>query len=942
MQRRPQLARNAALPSPWRAILASLGLLTLAPLAAAQATKILPLSGMGEKDEAPVYWDFKLDNGRGGGQWQKIVVPSQWEQQGFGSYYYGTQGRGKPDGDPIIPKETGTYRRSFEIPADWKRREIHLVFEAAMTDTTVTINGRPAGPTHQGGFYRFSYDITRLVHVGTNRIEVSVAKESTNTSVNRAERRGDYWTFGGIYRPVWLEGRERLHIDWTAIDARADGDFRAQIYFNQAPPGKATVVARVYDAQRNALVGNFLATVRGNRIEIAGRVAHPSPWNAESPTLYRAEFSLQSKGRELDRLTQRFGFRTIEVRPNDGIYLNGRKVVLKGVNRHTFRPATGRTLTREENYADAHLIKSANMNAVRMSHYPPDPAFLDAADELGLYVLDELAGWQGSYDTPTGARLIGQIVRRDVNHPSILFWDNGNEGGWNTDNDGEFARWDPQQRKVLHPWAIHDDINTDHYEDYESTVKLSAGPQIFMPTEFLHGLYDGGIGAGFKDYWDVMGTSPTVAGGFFWAFADEGIERTDQDRRVDTMGNAAPDGIVGPHHEKEGSFFAVKEIWSPVQVTELNLTHHGLRMHLRNAYDFTNLRECEFTWRQVQLPAPGVNEPARDLARGSVIGPDLAARQSLDWEFPGAIPTLDPGQVLELSVRRRDATTMANTDLWTWTLRGPRAAPEPRRVPGRPKVQGLQVKAGDWLLEFDRSDGSLKRLTASGQHMALKGPWASAWVREQRGFRSVTKAGTLTRLELAPRGDAYALARANYSGGTLRSVTWRLVDGDLRVGWELQHSGEVDIYGIRFDAPAAVATKRWVGAGPYRIWKNRQGGTTFGLHEVAFNDPVPGESFSYPEFPGFFGEWDWLELRTLGSRVVFRNESNLPYFGLHRPQPGKLPVIDVPDLGWSFLHVIPPIGTKFTLAGVLGPQSRATPVNGPFRGEISLRVLPGN
>ena len=118
---------------------------------------------------------------------------------------------------------------------------------------------------------------------------------------------------------------------------------------------------------------------------------------------------------------------------------------------------------------------------------------------------------------------------------------------------------------MLHPWAIYSGINTDHYENYDSTVRLSAGPDIFMPTEFLHGLYDGGIGAGLRDYWDVMGRSPTVAGGFFWAFADEGIERTDRDGRIDNMGNSAPDGIVGAHHEKEGSYFAVKEIWSPVE-----------------------------------------------------------------------------------------------------------------------------------------------------------------------------------------------------------------------------------------------------------------------------------------------------------------------------------------------------------------------------------------
>src|SRR5687768_15473286 len=204
----------------------------LPALATSAPTEILPLSGMGEANEAPVHWDFRLDAGRGAGEWKRIVVPSCWEQQGFGAYYYGTQGRGKPDDDPVIPKETGTYKRSFEVPASWRNRDVILVFEAVMTDTAVTINGKSAGPVHQGGFYRFSYDITRLVRSGTNDIEVRVSKESANQSVNHAERRGDYWTFGGIYRPVWLEARPRQHIAWTAIDARADGSFKARLHFD--------------------------------------------------------------------------------------------------------------------------------------------------------------------------------------------------------------------------------------------------------------------------------------------------------------------------------------------------------------------------------------------------------------------------------------------------------------------------------------------------------------------------------------------------------------------------------------------------------------------------------------------------------------------------------------------------------------------------------------
>lgn len=912
----------------------ALFLLAVSARTPATPTEVMPLSGMGKVGEAPVYWDFQLDRGRGSGEWRKIAVPSQWEQQGFGTYYYGTQGRGKPDDDPVIPQETARYKRTFEVPPAWRDRDIVLIFEAAMTDTTVTVNGKSAGPTHQGGFYRFSFDITSLVKPGSNEIEVTVAKESANTSVNRAERRGDYWTFGGIYRPVWIEARPRHHIAWTAIDARADGSFTAHVYLDEPAPRRSRVQAQIVDdPKRKPLPQIFHAEATGkNEVIIRGKIESPATWTAETPHLYWVRFELKQGSTTLHRSDDRFGFRTVEVRENDGVYLNGSKIVLKGVNRHSFRPATGRTLSREENYADARLIKSMNMNAVRMSHYPPDTAFLEAADELGLYVLDELAGWQGTYDTPTGARLIGQIVRRDVNHPSILFWDNGNEGGWNTENDGEFARWDPQARKVLHPWAIHDGINTDHYENYESTKKLSAGPQIFMPTEFLHGLYDGGIGAGFEDYWRVMGSSPTVAGGFFGVFADEGIERTDQGRRIDNVGNQAPDGIVGPHHEKEGSFFTVKEIWSPVQVSQLALENGHLRLSLRNAYDFTSLDRCEFRWRVVQPPSAGSEGAAELLAHGEIAGPALAPRESKTWEVP--VPAeLEPGRLLELSAHAPDGA-----ELWTWVLACPEAPRTPRATRTTIRRDGERVVAGEYELQFD--EGKLTHIGRRGVTFPLSGPVAAAWLRHERTFVPAGSGDTLVSWELAPRNAPGVIARARYTG-TLRSLVWRLEGDEVRVEYELAGTGDVDIFGVKFDFPAEqVQSRRWLGAGPYRVWKNRLRGTTFGLHDTAFNDPVPGESYAYPEFAGFFGDWRWLEMKTGAGKVIVRNVSGIPYFGQHRPQPGKQPVLDVPDQGWSFLHAIPAIGTKFTLADVLGPQSRPTTLDGTIRGEIALQLVP--
>jgi hypothetical protein len=908
--------------------LVALGLLLagLPAPATSAATAILPLSGMGEANERPVYWDFRLDAGHGAGEWKRIVVPSCWEQQGFGAYYYGTQGRGKPDDDPVIPKETGTYRRSFEAPNSWREREIHIVFEAAMTDTTVFVNGQQAGDTHQGGFYRFSYNITRLVKPGRNDLEVRVAKESANKSVNAAERRGDYWTFGGIYRPVWIEARPRHHIAWAAIDARADGSFAATMHLNGAAPAGSLVRAQLYDAHGTRFGAAMDSRATGDTVAIAANFSAPALWTAETPHLYSVKFSLLQGKTSLHELEQRFGFRTLEVRPRDGVYLNGRKIVLKGVNRHSFDADTGRTLTRAQNFADARLIKGANMNAVRMSHYPPDPSFLDAADELGLYVLDELAGWQGFYDAPTGARLIGQMIRRDLNHPSILFWDNGNEGGWNTDNDGEFVRWDLQRRPVLHPWAIHDGINTDHYENYDSTVKLSAGPEIFMPTEFLHGLYDGGIGAGLRDYWDVMGKSPTVAGGFFWAFADEGVARSDRDGRIDNVGNAAPDGMLGVRHEKEGSYYTVKQIWSPVQLHDIRFADGRLGMRIENLYDFLDLKCCSLRWRRADATA-------------SVPLPSIAARNSRDWSMRLPFQNLGPEEILELTVL--DAQQQ---ELWTWTVAG-KADSVTLSSAGRTQVRahGDVVEAGEYALEFDRETGAAVRISRGGQSLPVTGPWLVAYQREtpQRTFRQAAPAPRLRRLELAPTDAPGTLARAEYEG-TLRQVSWGLIGTQLTVSYELDYRGTADILGVRFEYPEQrVLGKRWLGAGPYPIWKNRQQGTWLGLHAARYSRAVPGESYTYPQFQGFFGEWRWLEIQTADGNVRLGNGSGaVPYFALYAPAGGEKPVIELPQLDWSFLHGIAPIGTKFTPPDVLGPQSQPTSFDHPVGGTLTLELLP--
>src|SRR5712671_1060552 len=188
----------------------------------AQQTQMQYLSGTDGEHTVP--WDFFCPDGRNSGVWTNIAVPSCWELQGFGKFRYGLE-------DKKYTPIRGDYRHSFNVPAGWRGKRVFIVFDGVMTDAAVKVNGTEAGPLHQGAFYRFKYDITGLLKFGeTNLLEVSVTDKSANNSVNGAERNADFWVFGGIFRPVWLQAEPAQFVDRVAIDARADGTFAMDYY----------------------------------------------------------------------------------------------------------------------------------------------------------------------------------------------------------------------------------------------------------------------------------------------------------------------------------------------------------------------------------------------------------------------------------------------------------------------------------------------------------------------------------------------------------------------------------------------------------------------------------------------------------------------------------------------------------------------------------------
>ena len=835
-------------------------------VASAQETQRVYLSGHG-KDDA-VAWRFMCTTGALSGFWTNLLVPSNWDVKGFGHLTY------KKDYSNAIT-ECGLYEKDFTASPDWNNKRVFLVFEGAMTDTSAKLNGASVGPTHQGGFYRFKYEVTDKLKLGAeNKLEVTVAKHSANESVNKAERLADYWVFGGIFRPVYLEVVPQQFVERVAIDARADGGFSMEVFLNGVTDADV-VEAQIITMKDKAVGGVFSAPLErsaglrpganpsantdepGRRpaLQLKTQTTSPKLWTAETPNLYRVEVRLKRGAKVLHEFTQRFGFRTFEVRDGDGLYLNGQKIILKGVNRHSAWPDSGRCLSETVHRLDISTIKEMNGNAVRMSHYPPDVEFLDLCDELGLYVLDELAGWHNYYDTPTGTKLVEEMVTRDVNHPCILFWDNGNEGGFNLTLDKLFGEFDPQQRRVLHPWAAFNGVNTAHYLAYSNAQIAATGAPmyyhakenaellntnlpsvwIYMPTEFMHGLYDGGAGAGLEDYWNMMMSHTNCAGGFIWVFADEGIKRPDTGQ-MDVAGNQAPDGIVGPYRQREASFYAIKDIWSPIQVKR-------------------------------EVP-----------------------------QEPGFLPM----NSFPFSLKTKYSK------------------------------DSVRVSVGDVAVTISTQSGLLSGVAVGRKQISLA-----------NGPRLVSGSAKLKSIQTT--NDATGVRVTSLFDGDLEKVTW-LIQSDKHVRCEYTYRavGPQDVIGVVFDYPEnLVKKKRWLGDGPYRVWKNRLRGVTFGEWENDYNNTITGYSgWKYPEFKGCFSNVRWLQLETTEGLITVVPE-NIPFVQVLTPEmpPTNFVAktkVNLPQCGLGFLHAIPPIGTKFKDASSGGPQGQPNVGTGEYSGSVSF------
>ncbi|MBN1422192.1 MAG: DUF4981 domain-containing protein [Planctomycetes bacterium] len=502
-------------------------------------------------EEAPAGF-FRVDFDAS--RWDPIEVPGNWQMQGFGHPLFRNVHQPFPARPPLVPSDynpVGSYRRTFAIPEAWAGKRILLRFEGVKSASTVWVNGKEVG-YNEGGMEPAEYDVTRFVRPGENLIAVRVLQYSDGTYLECQ----DMWRLAGIFRGVSLSACPLVHIRdayaTTDLDERyEDAVLRIAIDVRNAGENRAegyAVRARLFAAEGEVapaepLVAKTIAVDAGGATTavLSSTIQHPRKWSAETPNLYRLAIELLDPAERLvEAVALRIGFREVEIR-DQKVLVNGVAIKFNGVNSHVHHPVTGRTMDVETMRTDLVLMKRFNINCVRTSHYPPNIEYLDLADELGMYIVDEAGDeahateylserpeWRAAY--VDRAR---QMVFRDRNHPSVIIWSAGNESGSGQNIAALIAegkRIDPGRPAWLYggndDLLPFEDIVGPRYPRPEQLARVAEVPPAKDPRPSFMDEYIAATGNGLgaiDEYWDLIWKHPRLTGGAIWDWVSPGI-----------------------------------------------------------------------------------------------------------------------------------------------------------------------------------------------------------------------------------------------------------------------------------------------------------------------------------------------------------------------------------------------------------------------------------
>ena len=880
------------------------------------------------------FWRPDFDDSK----WNTIPVPANVEMQGYGvpiyvNIQYPWTWHGVAPNPPFVPEDdpnntVNSYRREFEVPQDWNGRRILLTFDGVNSFFQLWVNGEKVG-LGKDSRTPVEFDITKFVKPGRNLLAVENLRWCDSSYLEDQ----DMWRLSGIFRDVYLWSPPKVHIrDFqvkTELDAQyRDAELGVELKLNNAGGAtNAAVEAELFDAQGKSVASLAMqkldvGAVQEKAVSLTAKISNPLKWSAEHPDLYRLLLTLKDgAGRTLEVIPVNVGFRKVEIRDGD-LLVNGRRILLKGVNRHEFDPDLGQAITVEGMERDLQRMKQFNVNADRCCHYPNQPAWYDLCDRYGIYLIDEanIESHGMGYDTNTLARREDfaaahlnrtvRMVERDKNHPSVIIWSLGNEAG-SGPNFEATSKWIHQRdnSRPVHYEGAGDrpyvDVFSQMYPspgslaDYAS--RLQTRPYIMC--EYEHAM---GNGSGdFHSYWDKIYQLPHLQGGFIWDWVDQGLRqpqsRPTRDRFVPVKpgkktfwaygGDFGPtniasddnfccNGLVTPDREPHPGLFEVKHIY---QYIHCRLTDAATRtVEVKNGFDFTNLKDIAAgSWK---LKADG-----KEIQGGILADLDIAARATRSITIP--VKAFQPRPGMEYFI---ELSFALKTDL-PWAKAGheiawdefelPDAAPaanfSAEKLPAVKWIPGAResrVAGTNFEIIFDNRTGAMKSWLVNGTGLIASPLRPDFWraqtdndrgrdnLKSQGVWRDAHQGAQLRRYAGVDRGDhieIQAEAALPKAGGAV----WQTI-------YEVYGSGDVVVtaafspvktdlpklprLGMQMALPAGFERITWLGPGPQETYCDRKD-SRVGVYSGTVNEQFYAD-YTEPGETGNKADVRWVAL----------------------------------------------------------------------------------
>jgi beta-galactosidase len=871
--------------------------------------------------------------------WDDITVPSNWEMQGYGTPIYCNEANPFDDSNPptigqrwnysYTANPVGSYVRSFELPSSWADKEVFIKFGGIYSCAFVWVNGQYIGYT-QGANNDHEFDITSAVRTGSNRVAVQVIRWSDGSYLECQ----DMFRMSGIYRDVCVYATPRTfvrdHYITSELDASTgytSGKLNVDLEVANRASAAATVKATVklLSPEGNevwssaAQTVSALASGKSSTISFSTNLSGLSLWSAEHPTLYTVVVSLtDNSGNELEAFSTKYGFRDIR-QTGLFVYVNGKKVLFKGVNRSDTDPTVGRAVTTDMMLTDVQLFKQNNINMIRTSHYPNAAKMYAMFDYYGVYCMDEAdlechATTQLSSDTSWESAFVDReerMVMRDRNHPSVVFWSLGNESACGINFDACYKKVRSLDPRMIHYEGQKDWTYTDMTSRMYPSMDLlrnqdqdQSEKRPHFICEYAHAM--GNAIGNLSDYWDYIEMSHRTIGGCIWDWIDQGIYMpselkagnmkgyyTGYDFPGPHQGNFVCNGILAPDRKPNAKLAEVKHVYQYIKSRNFDADKQTL--NVVNGYAFRNLNEFDLNW---ELLADG--EPVQS---GNIDLPSTAGGDSISVTIPYKLPANDTATEYLLTVRYSQRTALPGIDAGTilaedqFTVQPSAGLPEIdlTKLPATLSVEGdgpITISGNGFTYEIN-ANGILTSMLFDGVEFihngmgpqfdnfrCIENEWSSDYTTQSfcrqisitypdGGTAEATPAVTINTLMSGGSLAEYLPRYTIYSDGRI----------DMDVNW-VATSSSVFRLGMSMQIAPGFEDVTYFARGPLANYVDRKTGSMAGVYNTTVTDMH--ELFVRPQSMGSREDMRYLKLSTAnGSSLLIESEGQVSFTALH-------------------------------------------------------------